>query len=341
MIKIAVDAMGGDIGLESTLPGIVEFTYSYKSNDTEFVIYGNKSSIERYFLQTPCKCSYSIIDTGDKILSSDENPIHAIRNSHGTSMYESIKAVSDGVADAVVSSGNTGAYMVLSKLLVGTVDGILRPALVNVIPTKIGKTIMLDLGANTDCTADKLFQFAKMGKAIATILLHLENPVIGLLNIGTEKIKGTEMLGRTYDLISKDSSLNFKGFVEGNNITDGSVDVVVTDGFTGNAVLKSIEGSVKLVAEILKKEVKSGILSQISYFIGFRRVIKNVYKKFNPALYNGAPFVGLNKIVVKSHGSCNYIGFAHAIHTAAELVRNNFIESIKSSLGDLNGKFQL
>lgn len=336
MIRIALDAMGGDSGLSTTLPGIINFTKSYKSDDTEFVIYGNKSLIDEYFSKNPCQCGCSIIDTGDKVLSSDENPIHAIKNSRGTSMYEAIKAVSEGTADAVVSSGNTGAYMVLSKLLVGTIDGVLRPALVNVIPTKTGKTIMLDLGANTDCTADKLYQFAKMGNAVAKILLDRHNPVVGLLNIGTEKIKGTEILSRTYDLIAKDSYLNFKGFVEGNNITDGSIDVVVTDGFTGNAVLKSIEGAVKLMAEILKTEIKSNFLSRIGYLLGFKKVFSNIYKKFNPSLYNGAPFVGLNKTVVKSHGGSDHIGFAHAIHTAVELVRNDFVGNITNSLGGDN-----
>ena len=338
MIKIAIDAMGGDAGLATTLPGVINFSHSYKSDDTEFVIYGDDTRIKEYFAHNPCQCVYSIINTGTKIISSDEDPIHAIKNSHGTSMYEAIKAVSDGMADAVVSSGNTGAYMVLSKLLVGTIDGVLRPALGNVIPTKTGRTIMLDLGANTDCTAEKLFQFAKMGKAVAMILLNKRNPIIGLLNIGTESIKGTEILGRTYDLISKDNSLNFKGFVEGNNITDGSVDVVVTDGFTGNVVLKSIEGSVKLVAEILKEEIKSNILSRIGYLLGLKKVFNNMRKNFNPSLHNGAPFVGLNKVVVKSHGSSENIGFAHAIQTAVELVRNNFVESIKNSLGEFNGE---
>lgn len=336
MVKIAIDAMGGDTGLEVTLPGIVSFSQSYKSDDTEFIIYGNKSLIDKFFAQNPGNFNFSVVDTGCNVISSDENPIHAIRNSHGTSMHEAISAVAEGLADAVVSSGNTGAYMVLSKLLVGTIDGVLRPALVNVIPTKKSKTVMLDLGANTDCNAEKLSQFAKMGNAVANTLLNLNYPTIGLLNIGTEKMKGTEILSRTYDLISEDSTLNFKGFVEGDNIMDGSVDVVVTDGFTGNIALKSIEGSVKLVASILKKEIKSSYLSQISYFLGFKKVLKNMCKKLNPSLYNGAPFVGLDGIIVKSHGGSDYVGFAHAIHTATELVRKGFIENIKNSLGKID-----
>ncbi len=336
MIKIALDAMGGDSGLGTTLPGISHFSKTYKADDVEFVIFGNGISINEYFLQNKCACKFSVIDTGANVISSEENPIHAIKTCHNTSMYQAVKYVADGDADAVVSAGNTGAYMVLSKILIGTIDGVLRPALVNIIPTKKGKTIMLDLGANTDCTPDKLHQFAIMGKATAKILLNITNPTIGLLNIGTEKMKGTEVLSHTYDLILKDKNINFNGFIEGNNITDGSVDVVVTDGFTGNIALKSIEGAVKLVASLIKDEIKLNLLSKVNYFLGGKGILSNLRKKLSPSLYNGAPFVGLNKVVVKSHGGSDYIGFAHAIHTATELIRSGFVKNIKKSLGEIS-----
>lgn len=336
MPKIAVDAMGGDDGLSTSLPGIIHFLNKYPKEDVEFAVFGNKVQIECFFAQHPYNCKIEIIDTGQNVIQNDENPIHAIRNSRGTSMYEAISSVAEGSYDAVVSSGNTGAYMVLSKLLIGTISGVIRPALVNVLPTKRGKTIMLDLGANTDCTADKLHQFAVMGKAVSAALLGLDNPIVGLLNIGVEKSKGTEALGIAYELLSNERSLNFCGFIEGNNIMDGSVDVIVTDGFSGNIALKTLEGTVKFMISLIKNEILSNHFAKIGYLLGFRNIFNSLRKKIEPSLYNGAPFVGLKSVVVKSHGGSDYIGFAHAIHTSAELVRNEFIKHIRNYLGDMN-----
>ena len=222
-VVIALDAMSGDFGLESTLNGIKYFIKNYNNKNVFFNIFGNKSSIEE------------ILD-----INNNEKPAHAIRNSTGTSMYEAIVSVASGISDCVVSSGNTGAYMALSKMVIGTLSGISRPALVNVLPCENGSTIMLDLGANIECSSEKLYQFAIMGNAVARSLLKIEHPKIGILNIGTEKVKGTEILEDTYELLSKNSYLNFHGFIEGSDIPKGTVNVVVTDGFSGNIALKTI-----------------------------------------------------------------------------------------------------
>lgn len=327
-IVVALDAMSGDFGLESTLTGIKYFLKHYKDRDQNifFNIYGNKSLIESSISIN--SNIYKIYDTGNNVINNNEKPAHAMRSSSGTSMYEAIASVANEVSDCVVSSGNTGAYMALSKIIIGTLDGISRPALVNVLPCETGRTIMLDLGANIECSAEKLYQFAIMGNAVARSLLRLEHPKIGILNIGTEKVKGTEVLEDTYEMISKNSNLNFQGFIEGSDITKGTVNVVVTDGFSGNVALKTFEGAIKFVISLLKKEVNSHIIAKL----GFATIIKVLKNKINPSEYNGAPFVGLNGIVVKSHGNSDAQGVAHAIHTAVSLVSSNFLKQIKDSL---------
>lgn len=325
-IVVALDAMSGDFGLESTLNGIAYFIKKYKEKSVLFNIYGNKALIEDVIKIN--KDLYKIYDTGNNIIANSEKPAHAIRNSSGTSMYEAIASVANGISDCVVSSGNTGAYMALSKLIIGTLNCISRPALVNVLPCENGKTIMLDLGANIECSAEKLYQFAIMGNAVAKSLLNLSNPKIGILNIGTEKIKGTEVLEETYEMLSNNSDLNFQGFIEGTDITKGTVDVIVTDGFSGNVALKTLEGSIKFIISLFKKELNSHIIAKL----GCATLIKALKNKINPSEYNGAPFVGLNGIVVKSHGNSEAQGVAHAIHMAVSLVKSNFLNNIKDSL---------
>ena len=325
-VVIALDAMSGDFGLESTLNGIKYFIKNYNDKNVFFNIFGNKATIEEVLDIN--NDIYKIYDTGNNIIDNNEKPAHAIRNSSGTSMYEAISSVTNGISDCVVSSGNTGAYMALSKMIIGTLSGISRPALVNLLPCENGSTIMLDLGANIECSAAKLYQFAIMGNAVAKSLLNIEHPKIGILNIGTEKVKGTEVLEETYELLSKNSDLNFNGFIEGNDITKGTVHVVVTDGFSGNIALKSIEGSVKFILSLLKNEIESSIVAKL----GCASIIKSLKNKLNPSEYNGAPFVGLNGIVVKSHGNSDAHGVAHAMHTAVSLVESNFLKHIKESL---------
>ena len=325
-VVIALDAMSGDFGLESTLNGISYFINNYNDKNVFFNIYGNKSAIEEVL--NIKSDAFEIYDTGNRVIDNNEKPAHAIRGSSGTSMYEAIASVANGLSDCVVSSGNTGAYMALSKMIIGTISGISRPALVNVLPCETGKIIMLDLGANIECSADKLYQFAIMGNAVAKSLLNVEHPKIGILNIGTEKVKGTEVLEETYELLSKNSELNFQGFIEGSDIAKGTVHVVVTDGFSGNIALKTFEGSIQFITSLLRNELNSNIIAKL----GCAPIIKSLKNKINPSEYNGAPFVGLNGIVVKSHGNSDAHGVAHAMHTAVSLVESKFLKHIKESL---------
>lgn len=328
-VVIALDAMSGDFGLESTLNGVKYFIKNYNNKNVFFNIFGNKSSIEQ--ILDVNNDIYKIYDTGNNIIDNNEKPAHAIRNSAGTSMHEAIASVANGISDCVVSSGNTGAYMALSKMIIGTLDEISRPALVNVLPCERGRIVMLDLGANIECSVEKLYQFAIMGNAVAKSLFNIGHPKIGILNIGTEKIKGTEILEDTYDLLSKNSKLNFYGFIEGTDITKGTVDVVVTDGFSGNVALKTMEGAFKFVTSILKQEIQSNIMAKL----GCATIIKSLKNKLDPSEYNGAPFVGLNGIVVKSHGNSDAHGVAHAMYTAVSLVESNFLNDIKNSLSSI------
>ena len=334
MIKVALDLMGGDLGLQATLPGLSSYISKYHPEDVQFILFGKKILVEK-FLSDIDNNTIEIYDTEDKVVSNNEKPAHAIRNSSGSSMYEAISSVANNKSDVVISSGNTGVYMALSKILIGTLDGISRPALVNLLPTEQGKTVMLDLGANIECSAEKLYQFGIMGNAVAKALLNIDNPKVGILNIGTEKIKGTEVLEEAYELLSRSKSINFCGFIEGADITKGAIDVVVTDGFSGNIALKTMEGSVKLVIKLLKNEVKSSLFSSLCYKLLYKSIFDSLKNKINPSNYNGAPFVGLNRTVVKSHGNADAHGFAHAIHTGVSLVRSKFIDNIKQSLENI------
>ena len=331
MIKIAIDVMGGDSGPSVTLPAIN--TFLSKHENVTFQLFGNESIITS---QLKYKNNVEIYDTGDNVVSNDEKPAHAVRTSKGTSMFEAINSVANGKSDIVVSSGNTGAYMALSKMLIGILDGISRPALVNMIPSFVnevfGKTIMLDLGANIECSAEKLYQFAIMGNAVAKSLLNKDHPKVGLLNIGTERAKGTVVLQEAYELLSDQSCLNFVGFIEGNDISNGTVDVVVTDGFSGNIALKTIEGTVKFVLDLLKQSINSKQFARLGYLLYYRKVFNNLKQIINPASYNGAPFVGLKRPVIKSHGASSVQGFYNAISTAMSLVQTNFIDNVKQSL---------
>lgn len=320
--------MGGDNCPGIILPSIEYFLKYYSNSDVRFNVFGNKQLLGESKSEL-----ITIVDTQDKVISNDDKPSHAIKNGVGSSMYEAILNTANGESDAVISAGNTGAYMALSKMLIGILPGISRPALVNVLPTELGKMVMLDLGANISCSAEKLHQFAHMGKAVAEILLCNDNPKIGLLNIGTERYKGTDVLNEAYDLLLEDDNLNFIGFVEGTDIPKGNIDVIVTDGFAGNIALKTLEGTVKLVFSLLKQQVKnqSIVLKWLSC-ISLKQLINNLKCKLSSSANNGAPFIGLKKVVIKSHGNSDISGFAHAIYQGMSLVKGNFIEKISNAI---------
>ena len=325
-VKIAIDAMGGDKSPKKIIEGI---SISLKSNkDNSFYLYGNQNQIEKEIsnfneVRKFCK----IINTVD-VVSDKESPLAAAKKGKETSMWKAIESQKNNMTDISLSAGNTGALLVISRLILNTIDGINKPALAGFWPNKDSINIVLDLGANIECDEKNLFDFACMGSALYKSLFNIENPKIALLNVGLEETKGNEVLKKTFAIIKKNRIRNFdfSGYIEGNQIMDGKVDVIVTDGFTGNIALKTAEGTANFITTNLKKS-----LSKLSILLSYKS-LKKFKDKLDPRKYNGAIFLGLESPVVKSHGSTDALGFAHSIDLCNRIVKGNLIEKIKSHL---------
>ena|SRR3989338_337920 len=319
--------MGGDRAPQIVIEGadIIASTNS----DVNFLFFGNENKMMPIIQNCRhLKDRYKITHT-EEIISSDEKPSIALRRLTNSSMRLAIDSVKEGKSDVMISAGNTGALMAIAKVVLRPLDSIDRPAIITSLPNqKKTATVMLDMGANIDCSADVLFQFAVMGHTFARVVLQLENPKIGILNVGSEELKGHEEIQNASAMI-KESHLkdDFYGYVEGDDIAKGTVDVVVTDGFSGNITLKAIEGAVKLVAGIIKEGFLDSIFSKIGYLFAGPSISK-VTKTIDPRMHNGAMLVGLNGVVVKSHGSTDRIGFANAIKVAISLLENKINEQI-------------
>ena len=274
---------------------------------------------------------YEFIHTPDYV-ASDEKPSAAVRSGRNSSLWLAIDAVKKGKASAVVSSGNTGALMAFSKLILGTMPGIHRPAIVTILPTRKSECVVLDLGANAECNARNLVEFAIMGEAYCRAVLKREHPTIGLLNIGSEDIKGRDEIRQAAQIL-RDSPLSdeFKGFVESDDIALGAVDVFVTDGFTGNIALKAIEGTARLMVNLLKDVSARSIMSKLGFLLALPS-LKRLKKKMDPGRYNGAMLVGLKGISIKSHGGADAFGFANAVNVAIDTVRNDLVGNIAKQL---------
>jgi len=332
-ITIALDCMGGDRAPQIVVEGADIIAAS--NSDAYFLMFGNENKIKP--ILSHCrhlKDRYKIIHTED-FVSSDEKPSVALRRGTNSSMRLAIDSVKEGESDVAVSAGNTGALMAISKVVLRPLPSIDRPAIVTSVPNQKKKaTVMLDMGANIDCDAHILYQFAAMGHAFARVVLKIENPTIGILNVGSEELKGHDEIKSAAALI-RDSHLKdaFHGYVEGDDIMKGTVDVVVTDGFSGNITLKAIEGAVKLVSSIVKEGFMDSIWSKIGYLFASHSITK-VTKSVDPRMHNGALLVGLNGVVVKSHGSTDRIGFANAIKVAISLVENKINERIIEEVKD-------
>src|SRR5690349_11037359 len=330
--RIAIDAMGGDCGPATMIAGIARFRR--KEPDAQFIVYGDEAEIRPEIARAPeVGAALTIVHTAEAI-SSSEKPSQAIRRARTTSMGMAINAVKDGMADAALSAGNTGALMAMSKLALRTMPGIDRPALAALLPT-LGETdvIMLDLGANTECDAQNLAQFAVMGAAYARCVLGIDMPRVKLLNIGTEELKGTDelkaasALRRAADYLP----LRFDGFTEGDQLSRGEVDVVVTDGFSGNIALKTAEGTARFVTDLLRRAFTSSLRSKAGFALSAPAL--NLLKvHLDPNNHNGAVFLGLNGLVVKSHGGANPKGVANAIGVACGMVRNDITRKIADDL---------
>ncbi len=327
---IAIDVMGGDNAPDAAILGADLFLK--KQKNVKFLLFGDENKIVPILSKTKFLKDYSDLIHCSKSISSEDNVTKALKNSRGTSMRSAIESVKNGASDAVVSSGNTGALMALSKICFKTLDGIDRPAISSIIPTmNNGASVLLDMGANSHCDANNIWQFAIMGDAYAKVVLGKDSPSIGVLNIGSEDMKGNEVVRVAHQMIQESDMLNYQGYVEGNDITSGKVDVVVTDGFTGNIALKAIEGTALMCKHYLKKGFKSSPASLLGGFLSFFS-LKKVFSNLDPRNYNGGMFLGLNGITIKSHGCSDAMGVANAIKVTHKLIVNKINEKIIEEL---------
>ena len=329
---IAIDAMGGDIGPAVIIAGMARARR--KDRSLKFELYGNEKLIKPELAKhQPLVDATTIHHTTDAIEAS-EKPSQAIRRAKSTSMGMAINAVKEGIADAALSGGNTGALMAMAKLALRTMPGIDRPALAALLPT-LGTTdcVMLDLGANTECDAQNLVQFAVMGSAYSRTVLGISKPRVKLLNIGTEELKGTGELKEAAGLLREADylPLRFEGFTEGDRLSRGDIDVVVTDGFSGNIALKTAEGTARFVTDLLRRAFTSSFRSKAGFALS-RPALNLLKTHLDPNNHKGAVFLGLNGLVVKSHGGANYKGVANAIGVAASMVRNDITRKIGEDL---------
>jgi glycerol-3-phosphate acyltransferase PlsX len=330
--RIAIDAMGGDSGPPATVAGAARARR--RDPSLQFLIFGDEAVIRPELKRHPAlRSGVTVVHTPESIAAS-EKPSQAIRRAKTTSMGLAINAVKDGDADAALSGGNTGAMMAMAKLALRTMPGIDRPALAALLPT-LGEhdCVMLDLGANTECDAQNLVQFAVMGSAYARTVLEVPKPRVKLLNIGTEELKGTDELKEAAALLREADylPLRFDGFTEGDQLSRGNVDVVVTDGFSGNIALKTAEGTARFVTDLLRRAFKSSLRSKAGFALS-RPALQLLKVHLDPNNHNGAVFLGLNGLVVKSHGGANPKGVANAIAVAATMVRNDIIRKIGEDL---------
>ena len=329
---IALDVMGGDAGLADVLAAAEIASERYPR--LAFRLHGDEAAIRAELPRCPRLAASATVVHADDVILGSEKPSMALRRSKTTSMGMAIQSVKAGDAHAAVSAGNTGALMAMALFALRTMEGIDRPALAALLPTLKNDSVVLDLGANVECDAENLVQFAVMGAAFARTVLGLERPRVALLNIGEEELKGTEELKEAAALL-RDTHLpmTFAGFVEGDKIGQGNVDVIVTDGFSGNIALKTAEGTGRLVVGLLTNAFKSSWLTQLGYLLS-RGALRALRAHLDPNAHNGAVFLGLNGIVVKSHGGANVRGIANAIGVAHDLIADKVGERIAGDLAD-------
>ena len=331
-VKIAIDAMSGENSPKKIIEGI---EISLKSNkENFFYLYGKKDLLEKEIHKKKYIKKYSEIIHTEDIILDDESPLTAAKKSKNTSMWKAVESLKEKKSDISLSAGNTGALLIISRLLLKTVTGISKPALAALWPNQNNMNVVLDLGANIECDEKNLTDFACMGSALFKSLFENPNPKIALLNVGHEKYKGNDVLKKTFSILKENKMKNFEfiGYIEGNHIMDGNVDVIVTDGFTGNIALKTAEGTANFITRNLKNS-----LNKLSKLLSYSSLAK-FRSKLDPRKYNGAIFLGLQSPVVKSHGSTDSIGFAHSINVCNKIVKANLIEKIKSNLITVDAK---
>lgn len=333
-LAISLDAMGGDNAPEMVVRGADIARRRFPQ--CRFMFFGDEAKVRPLLDSLPELKKISTLRHTVAVVTMDDKPSQALRSGRGSSMRLAIDAVHNHEADAVVSAGNTGALMAMAKFVLKTMPGIDRPAIASFFPTLRSESVMLDLGANVQCDADNLVQFAVMGNVFARTVLGVREPTVGLLNVGAEELKGHDAAKVAYGILRQATGLpgKFIGFVEGDDITRGSVDVIVTDGFTGNVALKSIEGAVKLYSHFLRQTFKSSWMAGLGYLLA-RPAMNALRARVDPRRYNGAIFMGLNGVCVKSHGGTDAFGFANAIGVAVDMLTNGTIEKMRQDFATM------
>ncbi|MDX1693875.1 MAG: phosphate acyltransferase PlsX [Ketobacteraceae bacterium] len=339
MITIAIDAMGGDQGPEVLVSAALDVFQQHPG--LSLILVGDKAAIDpvvqgRQSLNSPADADSAteagtvVIRHASEVIAMDDKPAVVLRTKKDASMRVAVDLLARGEADACVSAGNTGALMAISRFVLRTCEGIDRPAIISALPSRNGQAFMLDLGANVDCNSEQLYQFALMGQAVARALTDIEKPRVALLNIGEEDVKGNDQVKQANELLRADPGIHYIGYVEGNQILSGDVDVIVCDGFVGNVALKSIEGASSYLLGQLEDQLAQ--LGWKKYLFGWllRPLLRHFLKRFHPAEYNGATLVGLRGIVVKSHGAADKAAFANAIELAVKEVHHNLPRQIMS-----------
>lgn len=323
---IAIDAMGGDEGAAMVVEGTA--LARKRHPDIHFIFHGDEAVLKPLMANFPILAENTSVVHTDELVLAEDKPSQAVRRGRKSSMGLAIESVKSGEASVAVSAGNTGALMAMSKVMLRTMPGIDRPALASILPTLRGESVMLDLGANVECGEENLVQFAIMGAAFSRTVLGLDKPKVALLNVGVEELKGNDAVKNAAQaLAGAPLPMEYTGFVEGSGIAEGVVDVIVTDGFTGNVALKTAEGTAKLITALTRQAFKTSIITRIGYLLT-RGGIRRLRRHLDPNNHNGAVFLGLNGLVVKSHGGANARGFATAINLAVEMARNDLSHMI-------------
>ena len=329
-IKIAVDAMGGDNSPQKIIDGIINHHLSNKN--VFYKIFGDKDKIVKFLNNKINKSNFEIVHTLNKV-SSEDSPLEAAKKGKDTSMWLAVESVKKKDCDIVISAGNTGALLVISKLNLKMINNIDKPALSALWPNKKNMSVVLDLGANIECSPKNLFDFSIMGASLYKSLYPTETPKVALLNIGSEELKGNEIIKETFKTMNekKSEDYEFLGYIEGNELMNGRVNVIVSDGFTGNVALKTAEGTANFITDELKKALNGSMIGKISSLLNISN-LKKFKRRLDPRLYNGAIFIGLDSPVVKSHGGTDYIGFSNSLDVCCKIINGNLIQKIKKNI---------
>ncbi len=329
-IKIAIDAMGGDDSPKKVINGIIH--HYKKNNNTFYQIFGDKDKIKIHINDNLPTSTFEIIHTNDVVKGTD-SPLEGAKRGKKTSMWLAIQSVKEKKSDIVISAGNTGALLVISKLNLKMIENIDKPALSALWPNRKNMSVVLDLGANIECSPKNLIDFSIMGSSLFKSLYPEETAKVALLNIGSEELKGNEIIKETYQQLNQknNADFEFKGYIEGNQLMNGDVNVIVADGFTGNVAFKTAEGTANFITSELKKAMTGNFIGKISSLLNISN-LKKFKNRLDPRLYNGAIFIGLDSPVIKSHGGTDYIGFSNSLSVCTRIVTGNLIEKIRNNI---------